>query len=181
MKDMAQVAFQAYYGQDADFRGETDQSKCLWKRVAFMVIATAEKFHADGSERKPSQLDRIEDVQNQILEEVMKTQTDLDAGIATLTADDVAVLAAVQTSGTAIDTSLADLLAKIAANPTAPVSDFTAEVTALAQTHTDFTAAIASLQAVSATATADDPGAPAAETPAPAATADVEAAKTTAS
>jgi hypothetical protein len=152
MKELAQVAYEALlegvrWSGGLSWAALDPLTKEGWQRVANAVL---NQFYLDGSGSVHSRLTQIEVVQNQILEVVMKTQADLDAGIATLTADDVAVLAAVQTSATAID----------------PVSDFTAEVTALAQTHTDFTAAIASLQAVSATATADDPGAtPAAPAP----------------
>ena len=111
-------------------------------------------------------LQQIQEQQKLIIEGLMATQADLDAGISTLTADDAAVLSAVTAAGTATSTALTDLLAKIAANPTAPVSDFSTEVAALAQTHTDFTSAIASLQQITTQATTDDPGAAAAATPA---------------
>lgn len=88
----------------------------------------------------------------------MATKADLDAAVTTLTADDAAVLSAVSTSGTAIGTSLKNLLDKINANPTAPAADFSDEVAALAQDHTDFQAAIASLNTIAQTATTDDPG-----------------------
>jgi hypothetical protein len=88
-----------------------------------------------------------------------ETQQQLDAAITQVQQDDVAILSAVNTTGTAVSTALQDLLAKIAANPTAPVSDFTAEVASLTQVHTDFTGALASLQTTAALATGDDPGA----------------------
>ena len=151
MTDLAQVAFNAYYGSAADFRGETEQSRSLWRRVAFMVVAHAEKFDAEGNERAPSQLDRIESATKSILEEIhnmAEDQAQLDTAIAAVGTEITAL-------GTALNTSLTDLLAKIASNPNAPVADFTSEVTLLQ----GFATQLSSLQA---TAAADDPGAPAA-------------------
>jgi hypothetical protein len=102
---------------------------------------------------------RVDTQYKSILEAIMKTKADLDAGISTLTADDAAVLAAVATAGTATKTSFDDLLAAIKANPGAPVSDFEDEVDALAKSHSDFQAALSSLQAVTDSAKSADPGA----------------------
>lgn len=100
------------------------------------------------------------------MQDNIATRDQLDAGIATLQADDVQLLAVVVSSSVAIGASLQDLLDKIASNPGAPVSDFTAEVQAIATTHTDFQGAISKLQDIAATAGKDDPG-PTAQTPAP--------------
>ncbi len=86
-------------------------------------------------------------------------QQALDASIAQLSQDDAAILKAVNTTGTAVSASLQDLLARIVANPTAPVSDFTSEIETLNQVHADFTGALTSLQATAALASGDDPGA----------------------
>jgi hypothetical protein len=82
----------------------------------------------------------------------------LDAAVAQESTDVAAVLAGVSSLATTSSTAFADLLAKIAANPTAPVSDFTAEVTSLSANHTSLTNALASVNAAIATAAADDPG-----------------------
>jgi hypothetical protein len=127
-----------------------------WRGLCGVAIVALDKarvdeFSAGGSERTPSQLDRIESVQKSILEEIHKMaddQTVLDAEI-------TAVGAQIASLGTALQTSLTDLLAKIASDPTAPVADFTSEVTLLQ----GFAAQLSSLQA---SAVADDPGAPAA-------------------
>lgn len=77
-------------------------------------------------------------------EKIMASQTDLDAAIASLTTAEAARDAAVNQAFT-------DLLAKIAAGQVTTPTDFTAEVTAL-QT------LAANAAAITATATADDPG-----------------------
>jgi hypothetical protein len=102
-------------------------------------------------------LEEIRELREEI-KKMAENQQQLDAAIAQVQQDDAAILSAVNTTGTAVSTALADLLAKIAANPTAPVSDFTSEVATLTQMHTDFTGALASLQTTASLATSDDPG-----------------------
>jgi hypothetical protein len=74
----------------------------------------------------------------------MATQADLDTAISNLTAAEAARDAAVSQAFT-------DLLAKIAAGQVTTPADFTAEVTALQTLQTN-------AAAITATATADDPG-----------------------
>jgi ABC-type transporter Mla subunit MlaD len=86
------------------------------------------------------QLTRIE----RNTEKIMATQADLDTAISNLTAAEAARDAAVSQAFT-------DLLAKIAAGQVTTPADFTAEVTALQTLQTN-------AAAITATATADDPG-----------------------
>jgi hypothetical protein len=101
---------------------------------------------------------------HQLREEVKQMGQDLaalDAAVTQESTDVAAVLAGVTTLASVSSTAFADLLAKIAANPTAPAADFTAEVTSLSNNHASLTQALASVTAATATATASDPGAPA--------------------
>lgn len=178
MKESAQIAFELYTEGVSKYLGramadlywhlQPEGIHELWRGIVKEVLNN-ETSKFDSCE--PAWVARIEMQQKSILEAIMETQQDLDAGIVTLQADDVAVLTAVTNAGTAVNTSLANLISKIRSNPGAPASDFTAEVAALAQTHTDFQTAISNLQAVAATATTDDPGAqtsPVEPTPTPA-------------
>lgn len=166
MKETAEIAYSEYrerYRLEFPFifRWEelNDRTKNEWREIVRITINYDRLSILKFDSPDPDWARRIEAQQKSILEAIMETQQDLDAGIVTLQADDVAVLTAVTTAGTAVDTSLADLLAKINANPGAPVSDFSSEVAELAQTHTDFQTAITNLQSVVSTATTDDPGA----------------------
>lgn len=109
-----------------------------------------------------TQLDRIELKLHQLREEIRIMAEDikaLDSAVA-LEASDVAALATGVTNlATAQATAFADLLAKIAANPTA---NFTAEVTTLANNHTAMTQALSTVTTALAAAAAADPGAVAA-------------------
>ncbi len=77
-------------------------------------------------------------------EKIMASQTDLDTAISNLTTAEAARDAAVNQAFT-------DLLAKIAAGQVTTPADFTAEVTALQTLQSN-------AAAITATATADDPG-----------------------
>jgi hypothetical protein len=119
--------------------------------------ADAEKFDAGRADSLVERLDRIEAVQNQILEEIKKmseTQAQMDQELSVVETD----LAAL---GTALTQAITDLQAKAAGTSI----DFTSEFTALSNIATTLTS-------LTATATAADPGAPAAvsETPAAAPT-----------
>lgn len=92
----------------------------------------------------------------QLRKELMATQADLDAGIAQETADTAALTQAVIDNGNASSKAFADLEAKIAANPGAPVSDFSEEVAALAAAHSAQQTALTNLAAATAAATAAD-------------------------
>ena len=117
-------------------------------------VAGPNEFGVDQAGPTHAQLDRIEAVQNQILEEVKKmseTQAQLDTEIG-------AVATALTGLQAALTAALADLQAKAAGSSI----DFTPEFTQL-QTIAN------ALSTLTSTATAADPGAPAAasETPAP--------------
>jgi uncharacterized membrane protein len=89
---------------------------------------------------------------------LMKTQQDLDAAVAQEVLDVADVATKVNNLAAADATAFADLQAKIAANPTAPVSDFTDEVNQLAGNHTSLAAASAALATALTTTQTNDPG-----------------------
>lgn len=101
---------------------------------------------------------RVDVQYKSILEAIMKTRTDLDAGIATLEQEDIALLQSLVTLSTNQKNAFADLKAAIAANPGAPVEDFQAEFDAVDKTNTDFASALTQVQALTAAATSNDPG-----------------------
>lgn len=111
--------------------------------------------HAELRGLLHSVLGEVRELRKEVLQ-MGTTLAALNTAVAQNDTDVQAVLAAVTTLATAQTAAFTDLLAEIAANPTA---DFTEQVTTLANDHTTLTNALAALTAATTTATTDDPGA----------------------